>query len=168
MTSALATASFNPLTHPRPLTNGSDSTGSTSAQSASISANDFLTLLVTEMKNQDPTAQTDPNEYINQLVQVNSLQQLIEINQNLSTALGDTSGTSKPESSLRKMDAMSPPNWKSAAASSTSEGGASGANGANIGVHDSDHRLAAGRGNLSVPAPVPAAQRVAHSLSGHR
>ncbi len=40
------------------------------------------------MKNQDPAANTDPNEYINQLVQVNSLEQLIDINQNLSTALG--------------------------------------------------------------------------------
>lgn len=35
------------------------------------------------MKNQDPTASTDPNEYINQLVQVNSLEQLIQINQDL-------------------------------------------------------------------------------------
>jgi len=55
--------------------------------SESITANDFLTLLVTEMKNQDPTANTDPNEYVNQLVQVNSLQQLISINQTLQSAL---------------------------------------------------------------------------------
>jgi len=59
------------------------STSSSSSNSATISANDFLTLLVTEMKNQDPTATTDPNEYINQLVNVNSLQQLIGINQTL-------------------------------------------------------------------------------------
>ncbi len=64
--------------------------GSDSSDSATISANDFLTLLVTEMKNQDPTADTDPNEYINQLVQVNSLEQLISINQTLST---DSSAT---------------------------------------------------------------------------
>lgn len=56
---------------------------SNSDDSASITANDFLTLLVTEMRNQDPTANTDPNEYINQLVQVNSLEQLISINQTL-------------------------------------------------------------------------------------
>jgi flagellar basal-body rod modification protein FlgD len=65
-----------------PVNGGSGSAGS---DSASISANDFLTLLVTEMKNQDPTANTDPNEYINQLVQVNSLEQLISINQTLTT-----------------------------------------------------------------------------------
>ena len=67
-------------------TNGSNQT------SASISANDFLTLLVTEMQNQDPTASVDPNEYVNQLVNVNSLQQLISINQTLSGALS-TSAT---------------------------------------------------------------------------
>jgi len=61
----------------------SNTSSSSSTSEASITANDFLELLVTEMKNQDPTANTDPNEYINQLVQVNSLQQLIQINQDL-------------------------------------------------------------------------------------
>ena len=62
-------------------TSSTSSSSDTSSSSATISANDFLTLLVTEMKNQDPTADQDPNEYINQLVQVNSLEQLIDINQ---------------------------------------------------------------------------------------
>ena len=63
-----------------------DSSGadSTTSSSSTISSNDFLTLLVTEMQNQDPTSATDPNQYINQLVSVNSLQQLIQINQTLS------------------------------------------------------------------------------------
>jgi flagellar basal-body rod modification protein FlgD len=75
---------------------GSDSTSSASASSSeTISANDFLQLLVSEMKNQDPTADTDPNEYINQLVQVNSLEQLISINQDLTpTSSSGTSGSS--------------------------------------------------------------------------
>ncbi|MFY9746216.1 MAG: flagellar hook capping FlgD N-terminal domain-containing protein [Acidobacteriaceae bacterium] len=74
----------------------SDSTSSASASNtATISANDFLQLLVSEMKNQDPTADTDPNEYINQLVQVNSLEQLISINQDLTpTSSSGTSGSS--------------------------------------------------------------------------
>lgn len=59
---------------------GSPSSANNPSAGSSITANDFLTLLVTEMKNQDPTAQTDPNAYIDQLVQVNSLQQLISIN----------------------------------------------------------------------------------------
>lgn len=71
---------------------GSSDTGG----SANITANDFLELLVAEMKNQDPTADTDPNAYIDQLVQVNSLQQLIQINQDLG---GDTSSDSADTSS---------------------------------------------------------------------
>jgi flagellar basal-body rod modification protein FlgD len=39
---------------------------------------------VSELKNQDPTQPTDPNQYITQLAQVNSLQQLISINQGIS------------------------------------------------------------------------------------
>jgi len=72
----------------------SSSSSSSDSSSATISANDFLSLLVTEMQNQDPTADTDPNEYIDQLVQVNSLEQLIDINQNLSTALGSSGSAS--------------------------------------------------------------------------
>lgn len=67
--------------------------GSADGSTATIAANDFLTLLVTEMKNQDPTANTDPNEYVNQLVQVNSLQQLISINETLQKAVTPTTGT---------------------------------------------------------------------------
>ena len=39
------------------------------------------------MKNQDPTQPTDPNAYIQQLVGVNSLQQLISINQDLTSSV---------------------------------------------------------------------------------
>jgi len=59
------------------------STDQSNNAGATISGNDFLTLLVTELKNQDPTQPTDPNAYIQQLVGVNSLQQLIEINQSV-------------------------------------------------------------------------------------
>ena len=68
-------------------------TTTTSTDGSDISSNDFLTLLVTEMKNQDPTQPTDPNAYIQQLVGVNSLQQLIAINKELGTATSGTSAT---------------------------------------------------------------------------
>lgn len=75
------------------------------SSSATITANDFLTLLVTEIQNQDPTSQTDPMTYITQLVGVNSLQQLMQINSTLSagitttpaaTAAGDSQTSSSP------------------------------------------------------------------------
>lgn len=135
--------------------------GTTSSDSATISANDFLTLLVTEMQNQDPTAATDPNEYINQLVNVNSLQQLISINQTLSTSLG-ASG-SAPAGSAR-------PATPSASAAGTdapivpSPGGV--APEATAGSTLLHALPASAPGNLSIPATLPAAQRIAQSLAG--
>jgi flagellar basal-body rod modification protein FlgD len=63
------------------------STSSTAAanDSSTITSSDFLTLLVSELKNQDPTQPTDPNAYITQLAQVNSLEQLIQINSGIQT-----------------------------------------------------------------------------------
>lgn len=110
---------------------GSDSSG----DSATISANDFLTLLVTEMKNQDPTANTDPNQYINQLVNVNSLQQLISINQTLTTA------TISPVKKGSTQAAPSPQTEPS--------------------VHAVTQKAT---GNLTVPRSNPAAVRVAQAL----
>jgi flagellar basal-body rod modification protein FlgD len=79
-------------------TGDTSGTSSTAAAGAStITANDFLTLLVAEMKNQDPTQPTDPNAYISQMVDVNSLQQLIGINQgitSLDAAAGATTNSS--------------------------------------------------------------------------
>jgi flagellar basal-body rod modification protein FlgD len=72
-------------------TDGSSSSNSTT-DNTNITADDFLTLLVSELKNQDPTQPADPTQYISQLVGVNSLQQLIQINQGLSTFEGAVIG----------------------------------------------------------------------------
>lgn len=74
------------LPHAAATSNPNGAADSNGQNSSMITANDFLTLLVTELKNQDPTANTDPNAYVDQLVQVNSLQQLIQINQNTNNA----------------------------------------------------------------------------------
>lgn len=119
---------------------------SAAGNSANISANDFLTLLVTEMQNQDPTADTDPNEYINQLVQVNSLEQLISINQTLtedSTAASSGSGTKKDVvASTANVTGLAVPPSAAPARQATSS-------------------LS---GNLSIPAVNPAALQVAQAF----
>lgn len=71
----------------------SASTGTGKADSSTITSADFLTLLVTQLKNQDPTQPTDPTAYVQQLVGVNSLEQLIDINQRLTSLGGTTSST---------------------------------------------------------------------------
>ncbi len=78
---------------------GSTGTTGSSTNQATITANDFLTLLVTEIQNQDPTTQTDPMQYITQLVGVNSLEQLVQITQTLTTATGSATPTGSATSS---------------------------------------------------------------------
>ena len=88
---------------PKDSTTAASSISSTSTDgSADITSDDFLTLLVSELQNQDPTQPTDPNEYITQLAQVNSLQQLISINQGIGTLDGavSSSGSSSAASGL--------------------------------------------------------------------
>jgi flagellar basal-body rod modification protein FlgD len=141
-------------------------TSSSSTDSATISANDFLTLLVTEMQNQDPTADTDPNEYINQLVQVNSLEQLIDINQTLTTDLGSSTSSSGSSSSgpagASKAGAIA-----QARAVLQTGGGLPGFSPAVArATHSGATAARSAPGNLSVPETKPAAQRVAHALDG--
>lgn len=127
------------------------SNSSSSSSSAGISASDFLTLLVTELKNQDPTSNTDPNEYINQLVGINSLEQLISINETLQSALGESS--------------------TSASSQSVSEAGTAQAAQTQSSLHavkaasQTEAATVAG-GNLSLPTATHAADRIASALSG--
>src|ERR1700747_3197294 len=80
-------------------TSTTGSSSNAAGSSSDITANDFLTLLVSELKNQDPTQPTDPNQYITQLAQVNSLQQLISINQGIGTLDNSVAGASSPSTS---------------------------------------------------------------------
>jgi flagellar basal-body rod modification protein FlgD len=120
-----------------------------------------------EMQNQDPTANTDPNEYVNQLVNVNSLEQLISINQTLSTAVGSSgsggtgtasggivgaTGTGQITSNASTQAVLSAPHVGAHVAEPTNE---------LIQVSGSQ-----APGNLSIPGANPAATRVAQALGG--
>ncbi len=172
---ALTGAAASPMDGTTTGTSGTSGSSDSSGDSATISANDFLTLLVTEMQNQDPTANTDPNEYINQLVSVNSLEQLIDINQTLTTGLDGTSAsTGNGESG--KVTAATPGATGASASSpaatidvSTRAPNAfTAASGAPGGFATAAHSFAAhlAPGNLGVPAANSAAQQVAHALDG--
>lgn len=162
----LSTSAMNPVNRFMQPNSMADASDGASTQPETISANDFLTLLVTEMKNQDPTAQTDPNEYINQLVQVNSLEQLIQINQDLSAALESANDSENPVSSARKVETFNPADSVSAAKLSASKERNPGANQANHTNWNVQSLVALGSGNLGIPASRPAAHRVAQSLNG--
>lgn len=160
--------------HVSPMASSSSGTHSPDASktsSAGITANDFLTLLVTEMKNQDPTANTDPNEYINQLVNVNSLQQLISMNETLTGAFGSSSATANTQitsasGSVESAKVRPEPTFSPHAVQNTSPTFAPEAPSAN----DASVKALIGKffqGNLSEPVANPAAVRLAHALDGH-
>jgi flagellar basal-body rod modification protein FlgD len=171
----------NPMISAKAMDTSGSSGSAADAADATISANDFLTLLVTEMQNQDPTSDTDPNEYIDQLVNVNSLEQLVNINQTLSSAFPTTSTTSSSSAAPAQTSATST-NAAAAHANSTS------VQAAITLPTNGTHRLPSdpmqptghpipvesggpvkfARGNLSAPSTSPSALRVARSLDGQR
>jgi flagellar basal-body rod modification protein FlgD len=137
-----------------------DGAASTKNSSSGITANDFLTLLVTEMKNQDPTANTDPNEYINQLVNVNSLQQLISINETLTASLGSssTNAYAQPAAQSSAVNASANTARTTTEAATTQD--------AVPALQTSLSSVKLVNGNLSVPDAVPAADRLSRALAG--
>lgn len=142
----------------RAMDSGSSNSTGSSTDAATISSNDFLTLLVTEMQNQDPTADTDPNEYINQLVNVNSLEQLISINQTLSSTLDPSATGDAAGGGAGAMQA--------AASSSSSLATESRAATESPAAAESPAVSHTVEGNLGVPAANASAQRIAGSLGG--
>lgn len=81
------------------------STAAAAAQSSTTSATNnslntpnestFLTLLVSQLKNQDPLNPADSTQFVSQLTQFSSLEQLINIGKNTSTLATAVSSTPK-------------------------------------------------------------------------
>ena len=61
--------------------------------------NDFLNLLMTQLKNQDPTSPLDTNQFTSQLVQFTSVEQQINTNTSLNTLIQATQGANLLQSS---------------------------------------------------------------------
>jgi flagellar basal-body rod modification protein FlgD len=65
-------------------TGGTGSTGSTGSTSAAngvtLGGTDFLTLMLAQLKNQDPTSPVDSNTFLNQLAQLSEVQGITSLN----------------------------------------------------------------------------------------
>ena len=59
--------------------------GSVKSSSTTVNKDEFLSLLVTQLKNQDPLDPTDQKEMLAQLAQFSSLEQMQNLNQTLTT-----------------------------------------------------------------------------------
>ena len=70
-------------------TGGTGSTGSTGsttgASSTSLGGTDFLTLMLAQLKNQDPTSPVDSNTFLTQLAQLSEVQGITSLNTSFST-----------------------------------------------------------------------------------
>jgi flagellar basal-body rod modification protein FlgD len=92
---AATTASFAPTANAAATsTASSSSTGSSTTSNATTGAasiasnfNSFLQLLTTQLQNQDPTDPLDTNQFTQELVSFSSVEQQINMNNNLSTLI---------------------------------------------------------------------------------
>jgi flagellar basal-body rod modification protein FlgD len=71
-------------------TSGSTSSGSStanggSASSVTLGGTDFLTLLLAQLQNQDPTSPVDSNEFLSQLASLSEVQGINQLNNSFST-----------------------------------------------------------------------------------
>src|ERR1700676_4143631 len=70
-------------------TGGTGSTGNagstTGASSTSLGGTDFLTLMLAQLKNQDPTSPVDSNTFLTQLAQLSEVQGITSLNTSFST-----------------------------------------------------------------------------------
>jgi flagellar basal-body rod modification protein FlgD len=77
----------------------SPSQSSTTTSDNELSESSFMTLLATELQNQDPTNPMDPTEFVTQLVQLNELESTTAIQQSVSqiasSLTSQSSGTSR-------------------------------------------------------------------------
>jgi flagellar basal-body rod modification protein FlgD len=76
---------------------GSSSTNAANSSSAAnglANPNLFITLLTAQLKAQDPLNPLSPQDMVNQLTAVSSLQQLVNINQTLKNISTGSTGTS--------------------------------------------------------------------------
>jgi len=86
-----------PTTFPNPNYTGataasstSDTSGSGAAAGASLGGTNFLTLMLAQLKNQDPTSPVDSNQFLNQLASLSTVQGITQLNTSfgsLSTSL---------------------------------------------------------------------------------
>jgi len=74
-------------------TSASSSTGSTASSGGLSNPNLFISLLAAQLKAQDPLNPMSPTDMVNQLTQVSSLQQLVNINQTLTNMSKVNQGT---------------------------------------------------------------------------
>jgi flagellar basal-body rod modification protein FlgD len=71
------------------------SSSSSDTSNNTLGPNSFITLLTAQLQAQDPLNPMDPSQMVDQLTQINSLQQLIQIQSDLQQVLSGTPAASQ-------------------------------------------------------------------------
>jgi flagellar basal-body rod modification protein FlgD len=82
-----------------PTTGGTPASGTSALGSLSNNFSDFLTLLMTQLQNQDPSSPMDSNQFTSELVQFSSVEQQINTNSNLTQLIQLTQASQIEQSS---------------------------------------------------------------------
>jgi flagellar basal-body rod modification protein FlgD len=83
----MMTTAISPLSAATNAPTGVSSTQTAGAVTNALSYDDFITLLMTELKHQDPTQPMDPTQMVTQLATVSQVGQAVVTNQKLSSML---------------------------------------------------------------------------------
>jgi flagellar basal-body rod modification protein FlgD len=82
-------------------TSNGSSTSSASANGVTLGGTDFLTLMLAQLQNQDPTSPVDSNEFLSQLASLSEVQGITQLNTSFATLSNSlTSGQALQASSL--------------------------------------------------------------------
>jgi flagellar basal-body rod modification protein FlgD len=102
-----------------------------------VSQNTFMELLITQLKNQDPMNPQDSSQFVSQLAQFSSLEQMTQLNKNISSVL-ETSVTNLIGRTVTVADSSAPNGFL--------QGTVSGivyyANGPTVRINGNDYQLA--------------------------
>jgi flagellar basal-body rod modification protein FlgD len=71
----------------------SSGTSMTTAASASLGQNQFLQLMMDQLRHQDPTSPSDPSQYLSELAQFSSLEQMNNVATSTTSGATDTANT---------------------------------------------------------------------------
>lgn len=86
MSSITATDPTSTYTNASGVATNTNADGSIKTNSTTVNKDEFLQLLVTQLKNQDPLNPTDQKDMLAQLAQFSSLEQMQSLNQTMSTS----------------------------------------------------------------------------------
>lgn len=103
------------MTSPSPVTgSATPSSSTTPTPSNTLGPDSFITLLTAQLQAQDPLSPMDPDQMVNELTSINTLQQIVQIRTDMDTLVGalpagqSGSGTGSTNSATTAANSVSP------------------------------------------------------------